>query len=287
MTLADAVQQLYRTPPARFVAARDALAAETAGRGDAELAARIRRLRRPAPAAWLVDVLARDGGLDALAELGERFRAAQAEGDRAALAELAAERKTALAALATEARRVAHEAGVSLPATALSGLDETLRAVVADEAAADAARSGALVRPLAADGLEPADLDGALAGDESSSPRPRPRSAEAAPAPPRHGRRGASRPSADDVARRAEEAAAEADAELERVEARVAELDADRERVADDLRRLRDEFAAAEAQQAELDDREKFLRRERRRAVEDAKAARREATRARDAADDA
>ena len=67
------------------------------------------------------------------------------------------------------------------------------------------------------------------------------------------------------------------------MESRVAELDDARDRVADDLRRLRDEFSAAEARRAELDDRERFLRRERRRAVEDATAARREAERAREA----
>ncbi|KQR45661.1 hypothetical protein ASF82_07890 [Frigoribacterium sp. Leaf164] len=248
----------------------------------------------PPPAAWAVDLLARDDagqGLAGAAALGDRFRAAQAEGDRAALATLADERKATLAQLLARGRELAEQAGAPLAGPAVVALEQTLRAVVADADAAEAARSGVLVRPLAADGLEPADLDGAVAGEAVDRPRPRPRRAgagapggpESASGPDRRSRQRDARRVAREELRRAEQAADRAEADRDEVESRVAELDDARDRVADDLRRLRDEFAAAEARRAELDDRERFLRRERRRAVEDATAARREAEWAREA----
>ncbi|MBD8728943.1 hypothetical protein [Frigoribacterium sp. CFBP 13707] len=292
MTLADAAQQLYALVPGEFVAARDALAAEVRRSGDRDLADRIRRLPRAAPAAWAVDLLARDDagqGLAGAAALGDRFRAAQAGGDRAALATLADERKATLAQLLARGRELAEQAGAPLAGPAVVALEQTLRAVVADADAAEAARSGVLVRPLAADGLEPADLDGAVAGEAVDRPRPRrvgagaPGGPEPTSGPDRRSRQRDARRVAREELRRAEQAADRAEADRDEVESRVAELDDARDRVADDLRRLRDEFAAAEARRAELDDRERFLRRERRRAVEDAAAARREAERAREA----
>ncbi|QNE44186.1 hypothetical protein F1C15_10505 [Frigoribacterium sp. NBH87] len=239
-----------------------------------------------------MDLLARDDagqGLAGAAALGDRFRAAQAEGDRAALATLADERKTTLAQLLARGRELAEQAGAPLAGPAVVALEQTLRAVVADADAAEAARSGVLVRPLAADGLEPADLDGAVAGEAVDRPRPRragagaPGGPESTSGPDRRSRQRDARRVAREELRRAEQAADRAEADRDEVESRVAELDDARDRVADDLRRLRDEFAAAEARRAELDDRERFLRRERRRAVEDATAARREAERAREA----
>ena len=294
MTLADAAQQLYALAPGEFVAARDALAADVRRAGDRDLAGRIRRLPRAAPAAWAVDLLARDDagrGLAGAAALGDRFRAAQAEGDRAALATAADERKAVLAQLLARGRELAEQAGAPLAGPAVVALEQTLRAVVADADAAEAARSGVLVRPLAADGLEPADLDGALAGDAVDRPRPRRAGSSTSERPDpaggsdRRRRQRDARRGAREELRRAEQAADRAEADRDEVESRVAELDEARDRVADDLRRLRDEFAAAEARRAELDDRERFLRRERRRAGEDATAARREAERAREALD--
>jgi hypothetical protein len=286
VTLADAVQQLYALAPGDFVAARDALAAQVRQAGDRDLSGVIRRLPRPAAAAWAVDLLARDddgSALDGAAALGDRFRTAQSEGDRVALSALADERKAMLTRLVVRGRDLAAQAGAPLNATAVTALEQTLRAVVADAGAAEAARTGALVRPLAADGLEPASLEGAVAGaaTDGSGPRRRPVAAPGATdGPPRDDRRDA-REDAREAVHRADEAATQAETDQAEVESRVAELDAARDRVADDLRRLRDEFAAAEARRAELDDRERFLRRERRRAGEDARAARREAERAR------
>ncbi len=50
--------ELYGLRPTEFTAARDAQAAAARRGGDRELAAAIKKLRRPTPAAWLVNLLA-------------------------------------------------------------------------------------------------------------------------------------------------------------------------------------------------------------------------------------
>lgn len=313
MTLEEAARQLYALPPQQFTAARDALAADAKAAGDAALATSVRALRRASASAWAVDLLAREAPDDlvALAALGDRFRTAQADGDRPALSALTRERKEALAGLVARARLLASDAGRPLSAAALAEVDQTLRAAVADATAAAAVRSGRLVRALAADGLEEADLTDAVAGPAPEGVAPARLRAAAAPAGDDHDEGGGgatgpasgggsrahdrqtARQAAAEAARRAaEQAAADAEHEADDAEAALAEVDEratrlahDRDDVLEQLRRLRDEFVAAERRNAELDDREKFLTRERRRAAADAAAARQAADRARAALD--
>jgi hypothetical protein len=307
MTLEEAARQLYVLPPQQFTAARDALAADRKAAGHAALATSVRSLRRASASAWAVDLLAGDAPDDLvdLASLGDRFRTAQADGDRAALSALTRERKEALAGLVSRARLLATDAGHPLSPSALTEVDQTLRAAVADATAAAAVRSGRLVRAITADGVEEADLADAVAGpapDGVAPARLRTASAESggdgdgqdgtpSGSGGRSGARGreeARRAAAEAARRAAEEAEREADdaeAALAEVDERTTRLAHDRDDVVDQLHRLRDEFAAAERRSAELDDREKFLTRERRRAAADAAAARQAADRARAALD--
>jgi len=309
MTLEEAARQLYVLPPQQFTAARDALAADRKAAGHAALATSVRSLRRASASAWAVDLLAGDSpdGLDDLASLGDGFRTAQADGDRAALSALTRERKEVLAGLVSRARLLAADAGHPLSPSALTEVDQTLRAAVADATAAAAVRSGRLVRAITADGVEEADLADAVAGPAPDGVAPaRLRAASAGSggggdgdgrdgarsgSGGRSGTRGreeARRAAAEAARRAAEEAEHEADdaeAALAEVDERATRLAHDRDDVLDQLHRLRDEFAAAEHRSAELDDREKFLTRERRRAAADAAAARQAADRARAALD--
>ncbi|MBA3620110.1 MAG: hypothetical protein H0W56_11070, partial [Acidothermales bacterium] len=57
MRLSDIAAELYQLPPADFVAARDEHARTLRRAGARELAEEVRRLRRPALAAWLVNLL--------------------------------------------------------------------------------------------------------------------------------------------------------------------------------------------------------------------------------------
>ena len=181
--LADIADSLYAGVLDDFVAAR-AAAAKDVARRDKDLAAAVRGLPKPSVAAWAVNMLSRHRP-DVLAELGGlgvRMRTAQDSLDAAALRELGRERRTMLADAVDTARSVAREQGRPLSDTMASDVEETLRALTADEGAARAVGSGRLLKVLSADGVNEVDLDGAVAlpGLLPDAPEPRPSGASPA-----------------------------------------------------------------------------------------------------------
>src|SRR6266540_1835540 len=109
----EAAGELYALPPQDFVAARDEHVARAREAGEADLATRLRTLRRPTQGAWLVNLLWRDRreSVEQLLGLGDELRGAQQRlsGDR--LRELSAQRHRVVGALVAEARRLASAAG--------------------------------------------------------------------------------------------------------------------------------------------------------------------------------
>jgi len=162
--LADIADRLYGGPLDDFVAARTAAAKDVA-RQDKHLAAAARALPKPSVAAWAVNMLARfrPDVLAGLGELGERMRAAQDSLDAPALRELGRERRSKLADAVDVARSVAREQGRSISDAIAADVEETLRAMTADERAAVAVGSSRLLKVLSADGINDVDLDGAVA----------------------------------------------------------------------------------------------------------------------------
>ncbi|MDM4722456.1 hypothetical protein QTQ03_23755 [Micromonospora sp. WMMA1363] len=146
----ELVRQLYRTPPDRFVAARDAAAAEARRSGDVRVAREIGRLRRPTVAAWLVNLLALDRP-ELVADLGrlaESLRSAQRELRGAKLRDLSAQRRAVVGALVAEARRLAAgvEGAPSAGKLPLAEVEGTLNAAISDVEVAEQVRSGRLLR---------------------------------------------------------------------------------------------------------------------------------------------
>lgn len=162
--LAEVANQLYAGPLEDFVAAR-ASAAKEAASADKGLAAAVRALPKPSVAAWAVNMLAQHQPdvLAQLTELGGRMRAAQVALDAASLRDLGRERRTSLAAAVDTARSVAREHGRAISDSMAGEVEETLRALTADEGAAAAVRSGRLLKTLQADGVNAVDLDGTVA----------------------------------------------------------------------------------------------------------------------------
>ena len=162
--LAEVANQLYAKPLDDFVGARTTAAKEAAA-SDKELAAAVRALPKPSVAAWAVNMLAvhQPDVLAQLTELGGRMRAAQASLDAASLRELGRERRTSLSAAVETARSVAQEHGRTISDAMAGDVEETLRALTADEGAAAAVRSGRLLKTLLADGVNAVDLDGTVA----------------------------------------------------------------------------------------------------------------------------
>jgi hypothetical protein len=162
--------ELYALQPGDFVAARDEAAKRARAAGDRALADEVKRLRRPALAAWAVNVLVRertDLVLQVL-ELGEQMRDAQSllQGD--ALRDLTRQRRQLVAAVTTQTQTLAAGAGHRLADAAVRQVEETLHAAMADPAAAAAVRSGVLAQPLSSTGLE--SLADALGVDPSRLP---------------------------------------------------------------------------------------------------------------------
>ncbi|GAB3589766.1 hypothetical protein GCM10027446_03050 [Angustibacter peucedani] len=173
MDLEAVVDELYGLPGADFTARRDEVVAQARAAKDTALVKAVRELRKPTASAALVNRLAREAAdvLEDYLDLGERLRAAQSRlaGDQ--LRALGQERQRAAAALV---KRAVALAGGSVSATVQNEVDATLRAAVADPAAAQAVASGRLTRGLSYAGLGEVDITAATATPVTSRPRPAP-----------------------------------------------------------------------------------------------------------------
>lgn len=163
------VNQLYSGAPADFVSTRDARAKEAT---DAPTAARIRALRRPTTAAWVVNVFARErtAQLQEALRLAAELRDAQADLDAAALAQLGRERRALTARLAADAAELARARGGRVTDATRDTVQQTLSAAFFDPGAAAAVASGRLVTELdAGDGgaLDPSTV---VAGGPPEAP---------------------------------------------------------------------------------------------------------------------
>jgi hypothetical protein len=255
--LASAAEELYALSPGDFTAARDERAAAARAAGDRDLAQAIAGLRRPVVSAWLVNQLAREAG-DQVAELvalGESLRQAQQDLAGERVRELSAQRRTLVAALVAEAKRIAARDGRPAGLQVEREVDATLQAALADADAAAAVRAGCLASPLSYAGLGVGD-----AASVATRGRRAPAASRAAPdkdkaerKPARRGRAGTKRPretpaerEARRAAEQAERQARQAAAEEERRAAKIAEAQ-------EAVRRAADGATAAAADLAEAD----------------------------------
>ncbi|MET8263326.1 hypothetical protein ACFYP0_08250 [Micromonospora arida] len=286
---AELVQQLYRTPPDRFVAARDAAVAEARQAGDPTTARQLARLRRPTVAAWLVNLLAirRPELVADLVQLADALRVAQRELRGPRLRELSAQRRAVVGALVAEVRKLAAAEPDAPPASRLplAEVEATLNAAFSDVEVAEQVRAGRLLRAAsyAGFGEVPRPQLRLVTGDDEEREEERP----ARRPGPQRGRPEAA-PRTDRAAEQAERAAQRA-ARAERARQRRA-LDRELAKAQADQERAETELTEATGQEhdgaAVLDRLEAELAElERRRAVAEqdlsrAKLARRAAERA-------
>lgn len=165
MDLSDIAQDLYSVPPEDFIAARKDSVAAAKAAGDLALSKAIGELRKPSAAAALVNVLAREAEdlLQEVVDLGEELREAQEHGDGKRLRELNAERKTLLRRVASESVELAEEYDLSHAPAVMNGVDETIKAALADPDAAKAVQAGLLVSALSGAGMGFIDLSDSVA----------------------------------------------------------------------------------------------------------------------------
>ena len=153
--LEQVIDDLYALTPEEFVPQRSELAKAAKAAGDKASAATITALRRPTVGAWLVNTLVRHQGeqLEALFDLAASLRAAQDELDGDQLRQLTTQRGQLVAAMARQARALAHELGRTVSSSVVEEVEQTLRAALADPAAADEVRAGRLTSGLTYAGL--------------------------------------------------------------------------------------------------------------------------------------
>jgi hypothetical protein len=174
--LDEIAEELYGVPPEEFVDARTA-ARDRVKAQDKELAKAVAALPKPTTAAWVCNLLARrqPDEVAQLAELGELLRQAQTNLSGDQLRALGQQRNQVVAALARQARGLAHAEGHDVSSAVAEQVESTLRAAVVDPAAGEALAAGRLTTALTYSGLGPVDLSGAVATPV--------RSGAAAPAP--------------------------------------------------------------------------------------------------------
>lgn len=259
----EVTHDLYGLDPKDFVAARNELARRLRAEKKRPLATEVAKLRRPSPAAWAVNQLARDhrSGLEELVRLGEELRAAQDQALAGASVDLRAAsraRRDALSRLAAQAEALLEDRGGGAAAHA-GEVAATLEAASLDEDAAAQVLAGRLT-----DELRPPSGFGVFdAPDVERRPRlvPSPAPAAESPAdaePEPDGRAERARQEAEEAvadarrrweaqsarARDAVEAVTRRRQVLERAEAEVARLE---EQLAEARRRLRPAGRDAEA----------------------------------------
>lgn len=166
MEFADVARELLLVAPQDFVAERTARQ-RAARKDDRALATEIGKLRKPAPAAWVIDLLAHDGALDDAVDLGPALRKAQADADPDAIRTLRRQRAEVVDALAQAGADLASDAGHPVTPAVLEQVRSTIEAAMADPHAGAAVRSGLLVTALESVGFDAVDLDGALADPDA------------------------------------------------------------------------------------------------------------------------
>jgi hypothetical protein len=248
-------EELYALDPGDFVTARNELVKRLKKAGDKQLAAEVAKLRRPSPAAWAVNQLARRhrNDLEDLVGKGEELRAAQdralAGAEAGDLRQAGRARRNAVARLVELAEGILGDRG-----SAYSGeVAGTLEAASLDAEAAAAVLGGRLTAELAPpSGFGAFDLTVA----ERPAPPKRPRKEPEPRADADDRELEEARQTAADVRRQWEERSEKARAAIQRVderrkavraaEAEVARLE---DALADAERKLR--AAVRETEQAE------------------------------------
>jgi DNA repair exonuclease SbcCD ATPase subunit len=258
MSLLEVADELYALPLDRFTPERDARA--KAAKGDKDLVAGLKALRKPSLAAWVVNLLVRReaGQVEQVLAIGAALREAQEGMDGAELRALTKQRRQLTSAVTAQARALAADEGIRVTQSVADEVEATLTAGLVDPDAARAVRSGLLVRTLKTTGVDVVDVAAAVAVPDALGFEASP-TAAAAPAPPElHVVPG------DDAARRreeAEEALAEAEKEaaaaqkaLRKAGAGVDKLRARSLQLQSEIDELRRKLAERESRAEETDD---------------------------------
>jgi len=256
--LLEVADELYALPLERFTPERDARV--KAAKGDKDLVAALKGLRKPSVAAWVVNLLVRREAaqVEQVLAVGAALREAQEDMDGSELRALTKQRRQLTSAVTAQARALAAEEGVRVTQSVADEVEATLTAGLVDPEAARAVRSGLLVRSLRTTGVDAVDVAAAVALADALGFAASPTTA-ATPAPPElhvvPGDEAARRrEQAEEALAEAEEAAEEAEQELTAARAAEEELRARSLQLQSEIDELRRRLAERESRAEETDD---------------------------------
>jgi hypothetical protein len=246
MDLERATQELYALSPAQFTAARNAKSGEARKAGFSDVAASLKKLRKPSTGAWLANLLVRERSneIENLIELGDSLRTPKGERGGDEIRKVSKEKVDAAYKLIRHAKSRASQLGHAASPSAVEELETTLDAAFADPRAAAMLRQGRLTSGLRYSGL------GFTAQTRSGTRSGTPPSAKDAAS----GRR--SRSEADQIAAKrnvdkANKEAEEADADVQKARRAVKKVAAELSRLTSAealaVRRSKDAHARASA----------------------------------------
>lgn len=250
--------ELYALALGDFTPARDAKAKSLKGN---DLAPRVKALKKPSVAAWVVNLLVRleTEQVEQVLTVGEALREAQASMSGEDLRALTRQRRQLTAAVTTRARALSREHGQKVTEAVAEQVEATLTAAMVDEGCAAAVRSGLLVTSLSATGVDEVELDRAVALPEAlgftaparEAPAPGKPDLHVVPDPDRDEK---ARAAAQDELDAAEEALSEAAEALETAAAELTELEARSMQVQAEIDELKRRIAELEETADEVDD---------------------------------
>jgi hypothetical protein len=252
--IADA---LYAGSPEDFTDARNRAAKDV---GDKDLAAQIKKLKKPSVAAWAVNLLVRRESeqIDSVLGLAGQLRAAAEALDGDELRALTRQRRQLTTALASSARSLARDAGVRLTGPVVDQVEGMLTAAMLDEVAAQVVRTGRVVTAFTSTGVSDLDVAGVVAVPESLDVQATPVAGEAEESEPvalhvvPDG--GAKLAAAEDALEEAVRHVTDAERELAEADAVVEELNARRLQLQGDADELRRRLAAIEDDVDQVDE---------------------------------
>jgi hypothetical protein len=256
--LLSVAERLYAGSAEEFTEARNAAAKGV----DRELAADIKKLKKPSVAAWAVNLLVRSETeqIDSVLELAASLRAAAEALDGDELRALTRQRRQLTSALATAARSHARDAGVRLTGPVVDQVEGMLTAAMLDPVAAQVVRTGRVVTAFTSTGVSDLDVASVVAVpgalDVQATARAATETVDDDRPPDLHvvPDDGAKRAAAEDALEEAEQQVAAAEAELAEVGRGVDDLNARRLQLQGEADELRRRLAAIEDEVEEVDD---------------------------------
>jgi DNA repair exonuclease SbcCD ATPase subunit len=254
--LLEIADEIYGLSQDEFTPARDAKAREL--KADKELAAAVKKLKKPSVAAWVVNLFVRreTEQVEQLIAVGNALREAQEGMDAAELRTLTRQRRQLTSAMTQRARTLAHDEGVKVTPAVADQVEGTLTAAMVDPECAKAVRSGLLTAALKSTGVDAVDVAAAVAlpealGFSATSTEP--------PAPPElHVVPGDERARKREVAETALEAAQqevdEAESTLDRANRTVEKLQARSLQLQSEIDELKRKLSELESSAEETDE---------------------------------